>query len=276
MPGPPPQDDFSGGMTAGSIPGHPSSGSPGLKESRSQIRLRLLSRSPVFEGLPPEERERLAAVSVYRRIPHGEALTRHGDQVTFLIVIGRGSLKASMPTAVPGSEFLAGIFAEGDVIGEIGIFENRPRVGNHIAVTDTEVLLIPKAELLALIERRPEIATRLIQAVCAKLRLAIDLGLALHSHDFPSRFYLRLLHLSRTGSRREGDGFRIHHGLSQRELADSIATSRESLNRLMAEWKQAGLIDFGRGFIVIRDPVALAEALPPAVRAHGILGAPAA
>ena len=275
MPGSSPQDNLSAVAVTGKSPGTPSSGSPAPKESRSQARLRILSRSPVFESIPPEEKERLAALSVYRRLRHGEALTRHGDQVTFLIVIGRGCLKVSLPTANPGTEFLAGIFGEGDVIGEIGIFENLPRVGNHIATADTEVLLVPKADLLALLDRQPEVATRLIRAVCTKLRLSIDLGLALHSHDFPSRFYLRLLDLSRTVSRRDSDGFRIQHGLSQKELADSIATSRESLNRLMTEWKHAGLLDYGRGFVVIRDAVALAEALPPAVRASGILGVPA-
>lgn len=276
MPGSPSQDDGSPGLTAGKVPGRSSSGSAVPKVSRAQARLRILSRSPVFEAIPPAEKERLAALSAYRLVPRGEALTQHGDEVTFLIVVGRGSLKVSLPTAAPGTEFLAGIFTEGDVIGEIGIFENMPRVGNHVATADTEVLLIPKADLLALLGRQPAVATRLIRAVCTKLRLAIDLGLALHSHDFPSRFYLRLLHLSRADSRQESDGFRIQHGLSQKELADSIATSRESLNRLMAEWKHAGFIDYGRGFVVIRDAVALAEELPPEVRASGILGAPAA
>lgn len=276
MPGSPVQNKRPLATTTGKVPGKSSSDSAVPKESRAQIRMRILSRSPVFQAIPPAEKERIAALSVYRLLPNGEALTRHGDEVTFLIVVGRGSLKVSLPTADPGTDFLAGTFVEGDVIGEIGIFENLPRVGSHIAIANTEVLLVPKAEVLALVSRRPEAAVRLIRAVCTKLRLAIDLGLALHSHDFPSRFYLRLLYLSRSGSRHESGGFRIQHGLSQKELADSIATSRESLNRLLAEWKQAGFIDYGRGFVVIRDAAALAGAMSPEVRANGILGAPAA
>jgi CRP/FNR family cyclic AMP-dependent transcriptional regulator len=241
---------------------------------RVRVGMRILSRSRVFEVLPPEELERVAGRSVFRRLRRGEPLTRHGDRGNSLIVVGKGRLKVVLPSAEPGSEFLVGTFVAGDVIGEIRLFENVPRVGSHVAVIETEVLLVPKTELLALIDRRPVVAIRLLEAVAGKLRLAVELGQALHSLGLPGRFYGRLRDLSRSGSCREGDGLRINHGLSQRELADSIAASREALNRLMSAWKQSGFIDFGRGFVVIHDPEALAQALPSVVRPGEILGAP--
>ena len=171
-----------------------------------RIGMRILSRSPVFEALPPEELERVAGRSVFRRLRRGEALTRHGERVQWLIVIGEGRLKATMPSPGTGTEFLLGTFIAGDVIGEIGLFENVPRVGTHAAVIETDVLLVPKLELLALIDRRPVVATRLLEAVARKLRLAMELGLALHSLGLPGRFYGRLLDLARTCSRRDGGG----------------------------------------------------------------------
>lgn len=240
--------------------------SPHAPRARVRVATRLLSDSRVFDVLPKEEIERVAARSLYRRLRRGQALTKHGDSVESLIVIGKGCLKAVLPSPEPKSEFLLGTFVRGDVIREIGLFENVPRVGSHLAVIETEVLLVPKTVFFELIEHRPAVARRLLEAVAKKLRLAMELGLALHSLGFPGRFHARLLDLARHGSRPTGDGLRIDHGLSQRELADSIASSREALNRLMTDWKHSGLIDYGRGFVVIRDLKALAAVLPPSFR----------
>lgn len=226
---------------------------------------RILSASPVFAGLDAGELEAVAARSTIRRFSRGEALTTHGGSVDWLIVIGKGRIKAVVPGTATTPELLLGVFLPGDVIGEIGIFENVPRVGSHIAVVESEVLLVPKDELLALLDRRPLVSRRLLEAVCTKLRLAVDLGLGLRSLDLPSRFYRRLLYLAKGDSLRDENGLRIQHGLSQQELADSIAASRETLNRLMGEWKDAGLITYGRGYLVIRDPDAMARLLPDAV-----------
>ena len=192
---------------------------------------------------------------------------------TSLIVVGRGRIKGTLPSPHADGEFIVSMFWPGDVFGEIPLFDNQSRAATATVVTEAEVLFVPRNELLALLERRPAVAIRLIEALCDKLRTSLEFSLALRFLDVPSRFYRRLIYLGRYDSRRDGNGVRIQHGLSQRELADSIGASREALNKLFGEWKRAGLLEYGRGFVVVPDPAALAMRMPPTVRQGSLVEA---
>lgn len=243
-----------------------------MAESVPSAILGILARSPVFQVAPAAELERLASRCVFQRYRRGSEIVRRGAAGDALIVIGRGRIKGILPSPAADGEFLMGLFWPGDVIGEVAVFENPVRAGGAVAITETEVAFVPRAELLPLLERRPAVALRLVETLCYKLRIALDMSLSLRFLDLPSRFYQRLAYLARFESRPEGTGLRILHGLSQQELADSIGASREALNKLIAEWKRAGLLECGRGYIVVTDPGALALRLPASVRQESILG----
>jgi CRP-like cAMP-binding protein len=237
-----------------------------MGEAASNLSLGILSRSRVFQGIPSGDLERLAPRCTLERYRRGAVIVRLGEPTNSLIVVGRGRVKGSLPSPNGDAEFIVSLFWPGDVFGEVAVFDNQARAGCAIAVTECEILFVPRAELFAMMERRPTIAIRLAESLCDKLRTALDLSLSLRFLDVPARFYRRLLYLGRFDSRREGSGIRIHHGLSQRELADSIGASREALNKLFGEWKRAGLLEYGRGYVVVTDPAALSMRVPPAIR----------
>lgn len=45
--------------------------------------------------------------------------------------------------------------------------------------------------------------------------------------------------------------------ISQQEMADQMATTRESINRLFSKWEQAGVVALWRGSVAIQDREAL-------------------
>jgi len=244
-----------------------------MAETPISVSLGILARSRVFQGIPSSDLERLAPRCAYERYRRGATIVRLGEVGDSLLVVGRGRVKGVLPSPHADGEFIVNILWPGDVFGEIPLFDNQSRAATGVAVTEAEILFIPKNEMLALLERRPAVAIRLIEALCDKLRTSLEFSLALRFFDVPSRFYRRLIYLGRYDSRREGNGVRIQHGLSQRELADSIGASREALNKLFGEWKRAGLLEYGRGFVVVPDPAALAMRMPPTVRQGSLVEA---
>lgn len=189
-----------------------------------------------------------------------------GDDVASLFVVASGRVKGSIPAPDSDVQFTVGIFWPGDVFGELGVFGDGPLAGNCVALTEVEIVAVSKRELNNVLVRRPLLAIRFIENLCDKLRTALRFTLALSYLDVRSRLYLRLHYLGRFDAIRDDNGVRIQHGLSQRELADSIGASREALNKLLGEWKRAGLIDYGRGSLVVRDATGLAMRMPPRVR----------
>ena len=73
------------------------------------------------------------------------------------------------------------------------------------------------------------------------------------------RIWSRLTHLSNQYGQTHSEKKSIHiaHGLSQKDLADSVGLTRVMVNRQLRIWREEGLIEDGRGFSVILDPEAL-------------------
>ena len=230
--------------------------------------LGILSRSRVFQAAPCADLEGLALRCVVERYRRGEQIVQRGVPGDALVVVGRGRAKATLPAPGADAELVVSLLWPGDLFGEAELFDRQVRTATAIAVTEVEVAFVPRIEFLALLERRPAVAVRLAEALCDKLRIAREMTISLRFLDIPSRLYRQLLYLGQYDSRPEAGGVHIQHGLSQQELADSIGASREALNKIISDWKRAGVLEWGRGFVVLPDPGALQRRLPHALRSH--------
>lgn len=235
--------------------------------------LRVLSKSHVFRDIPSVDLERLTPSCTLHRHPRGSEIVGYAQTPHTLFVVGHGRAKANLP--VPGSErdFSVAMYWPGDVFGDVAMFEGLT-ASSAVAVMETEIVTVPEGDFRGLLEQRPALAVRFIETLCHKLRTALEFTLALSYLDVPSRLYKRLHYFSQYDSIEDDGGIRIRHGLSQQELADSIGACREALNKILGEWKRAGLVDYGRGYMVILDPAGLAMRLPATVR-DGVVFHPA-
>lgn len=233
--------------------------------------MEILLRCPLFQTTPSLDLERLAARSRYQQYRRGAEIVAFGQDGSFMAVIGRGRVKALLSAPDGGLDLIVGLLWPGDTFGEMSVFDHQPRPGAVFAVTETDLVLVPRLELLALLERRPAVALRVMEGLCAKLRTAMQFGVSIRFFDIPSRLFQRLQYLCAKDGRKQSDGsVRIQHALSQEDLASSIGASREALNKLLSEWKKAGEIETGRGYVVVRDFEALRRLLPVATRPHAL------
>ena len=238
----------------------------------SEQSLAILRRSWVFQAAPVSDLERLAPRCNVERCRRGSRIARRGAAGESVFVLGKGRVKGTLPSPGGDGEFIVSMFWPGDIFGEVVLVDQAPFLGSAFAISDAEVLTVPRTELLSLAERRPAVSLRLMGSLCDKLRTALDLSLSLRFLDIPARFYQRLHYLARFDSRGEGKGIRILHGLSQHELAESIGASREALNKVIAEWKRDGLVEWGRGYVIVLDPARLAERMPASMRRDIVFG----
>lgn len=244
-----------------------------MLDSGPTTALEILRMCPALQVAPAADLERLAAHCTVHRYRRGATVLQRGAVWDSLMVLGRGRLKITALSPDAKGDLIVGLLRPGDVFGELSVFHRLPMVAMLQAVGESEAVFIPRADLLALMERRPAVAVGLLETLCDKLRLAVDMIVSLRFLDMPSRLFRRLQLLSRLDSRREGPAIRIQHGLSQQELADSIGASREALNKLLSEWRREGLVDYGRGYVVIVDGNNLLRRLPAQVRQQEALGA---
>src|SRR5436305_6162807 len=100
-----------------------------------------LKEIPIFSNLSDEEAHRLAAFATETSIAEGQILMKQGDYSVELIAIEEGSADV-----VRDGEKIATL-KTGDLIGEMGLFERRPRNADVIATSPMRVLKLTHWEI---------------------------------------------------------------------------------------------------------------------------------
>jgi cAMP-dependent protein kinase regulator len=100
-----------------------------------------LKALPIFSELSAEEAKRLAAFATETSIAEGQILMKQGDYSTELIAIEEGTADV-----IRDGNRVASLNA-GDLIGEMGLLERRPRNADVIATSPMRVVKLTHWEI---------------------------------------------------------------------------------------------------------------------------------
>jgi CRP/FNR family cyclic AMP-dependent transcriptional regulator len=213
----------------------------------------ILRDHPIFGGLGPELLDRLSSRAVRQTVKRGTSIFTRGDPGISLLAVCSGTVKISAPS--PGGRgALFNLITEGAIFGEIALFDGLPRTADATAITDCELMVIERRDFVPLVRERPEIALKLMEVLCGRLRHTTEQLEDVMFLDLPRRLAKALLQLAKS-SRPAPHGRRI--ALTQVHLSEMIGISRESTNKQLRMWQQAHWIQLERGGIVIVAPDAL-------------------
>lgn len=212
----------------------------------------MLAHSVVFGALEADERQQLAARGHRRRIASETSICRAGDPGDSMMIVLKGSVRVSLTTPA-GRDIILGDLSEGDIFGEIALLDGRPRSADITALTNCELMVFDRGEILPLLTGNAAFSIRLIQLLCARLRLADERMTDIGFLGLRSR--LAKLLVQRTGPQSGGRPPRL--SLSQGEIADMIGGARENVNRQLREWHARGIVDMKAGWILVVDRAAL-------------------
>ena len=100
-----------------------------------------LTAIPIFSQLSPEEARRLATFATETSVAESQILMKQGDYSTELIAIEEGTADV-----IRDGDKIASL-KEGDLIGEMGLIERRPRNADVIATSPMRVLKLTHWEI---------------------------------------------------------------------------------------------------------------------------------
>lgn len=219
----------------------------------------------VFESLPKEtvlgllsraDLSEFLGFAVIKRLARGETLIEAGDPGDSMMIVLQGTLKVCVNTS-KGRQVVLDYLGPGGVIGEIALFDGKPRTASVIAMEAAEVIVLQRRFVVPFLEKKPAAALRIIEMLCDKLRRTNALvrdGAAAAMGPKLARGILRLL--GEHGVRRDG-AVSISFRISQTELGNYVNLSRENVNRQLHEWEEAGLVKVARGQVSIIDEAGL-------------------
>ena len=201
----------------------------------------------LFGKLTPQHIDRLSACIVTKTVKRGTNIYAKGDPGTSLCAIGAGTVRISVPS-VEGKDAVLDVLGKGSILGEIALLDGHPRTADAIAVTDCELFVIERRDFLPLMREEPEIALKIIEILCSKLRRTTQQAEEVMFLDLPSRLAKALLRLvdGETAGMQERKVT-----ITQKDLGNLIGMSRESTNKQLRIWEDKKWVRLERNAVVI-------------------------
>lgn len=219
---------------------------------------RLLQAGGLFRGLDDDTRRQLVSRAHRRRYAAGEIIFRIGSPGQSMIAVLAGTVRVSVPST-QGKEIVLAELGIGEVCGEMALLDGKERTADATALTNCDLLVLERREMLAFLEQHPRVALKLLAVLCERLRRTDEQIAEIAFLELPVRLAKALLRAARNSPRPAGSRQEVKLGLSQRELASLIGGTRESVNRCLRAWHRRGVVLLKEGWIIIAQPEALEE-----------------
>jgi CRP-like cAMP-binding protein len=205
--------------------------------------------------MPADALQMLALGMKQRQACPTEAIFLRADEASALFAILVGQVQIVIGST-DGREHVLRILGPGEMFGEIGVLDGRPRSADAIAITRCRLLLLERRNLLELVMSQPAVAIGLIGILCERLRDTTTRVEGLIFHTLSERLASALLSLGK------GKAFALVN-VTQTELGHMTGVTRESVNKKLREWQAAGLVALQAGRVRIMDSDRLKRLLPP-------------
>jgi len=198
-------------------------------------------------------------VAIRRKVVRGETLFRAGDRADSLFAVWTGFFKTVI-TSNQGRDQVTGFQTSGELIGLGGIDAGRHEV-DAIALEDSQVCVIPFAELEALEREVPSLQTQFHKMMSREIAndhsVMLLLG-SMHAEERVAAFLLNLVH------RLQARGFSASSVLlrmSREEIGNFLGLKLETVSRTFSKFQASGLLFVRQRQIQITDPVGLQQLL---------------
>jgi CRP-like cAMP-binding protein len=221
-----------------------------ISQESAQQRRELLAKGSLFSKLSDRELDDLVQVSRLMKLSAREELCHKGDPGSQVYLISKGRLKA-MTTSAEGDDVVFNIMAPGEVCGELALLSGGRRTATITAIDESELIVLDRREFLPFLRSHPEAAIKLLEVLAERQLRLSELVEDTTFLNLPARLAKKLVSLSRAYGSETSEGVRIDLKLSQGELGDLVATTRESINKQIKSWSEEGLVSMKNRVVTI-------------------------
>lgn len=211
-----------------------------------------LKRVPLFSKIADKELEKIAEISNLKKYRKDEDIFSEGEVGDALYILFSGVVKV-FRTSSDGRIKTLALLQKGDFLGEMAILEKEIRSANVRAVEDAELLVINKRDFAASLTSNPQIAFRIMETLCTRLRDADQQIESLTFQNVSGRLVIALLDLAEKHGVQTEKGVKINMELTHQELSEMVGTAREVVSRILNDFRKTDCIEIEKHYITITD-----------------------
>ncbi len=193
-----------------------------------------------------KELEELSNDRTTKQIRPKESLFEEGNLPRYLYFVKAGKIK-TVKTNEYGKELIVQLFHTGDFFGYAPLISGEKYSFGAIAMEASEVSLIPKEDFLKLLFANRDVSSRLIKILANNITEKEEQLLNLAYSSVRKRVANALVALHQDQPKNKGIG------ILRDDLARIVGTAKESVIRMLTEFKEDGLLEIKGGVIIIKE-----------------------
>jgi CRP/FNR family cyclic AMP-dependent transcriptional regulator len=192
----------------------------------------LLARSELFSAFDGPVVAEIARSARPLELQRNEVAFREGDDADALYVVRSGRMAIAKRSA-DGRESVVALMEEGDLFGEMSLFDGEGRSAEARALEPSELVGVPYDAIRGVLEREPALLWHVVRLFAQRLRVTDEALADTVFLDVTGRTAKRLLEIA-------GDHDEFILPVTQEELAGMVGASRERVNKAIAAFVRLG------------------------------------
>jgi len=219
---------------------------PGLDRS-------LIAGLPAFEGLGPEDLDRIMSGARSARYAKNTAIFEEGAEATSFFFLLDGHIRV-VRTTPDGQQVIARYIDAGELFGIAAAIGRDTYPATAVAAVDCVVLVWPTGLWADLAARFPVFGGNAQKTVGKRLMETQSRVMEMATQQVEQRVAHALLRLVRQSGRKAEDGIEIDFPISRQDIAEMTGTTLHTVSRLLSGWEAEGLVRGGRQKVTVTDP----------------------
>lgn len=220
-----------------------------------------LREDRLFCNLPDDTLKELQVIKATSVYPKGALLCLEGQPArgVFILCTGRAKL---CTTSSEGKTIILRIVEPGEVLGLTSVVANTPYEATIETLEPTQANFITKTDFLRFLEEHADVSMKVVQQLTHNCKCAYNeirsLGLSSSVPEKIAKLLLQWSEHALTGNSKKGETA-IRVTLTQEEIAQLAGTSRETVSRVLSDFKRQGWLRTKGATWTILDKPALTK-----------------
>ena len=202
----------------------------------------ILKTIPFLSTVSDKEISGLSRIIVRKNFSKNEIILAEEDTMKYMYIIFSGKVKV-VKISEDGREKILTYHKKSDFFGEMALVDGKTSPATIIAIEDTSIGLIHKADFEKYLLTNEQILRKLLDMLCGRLRESWMMVKVLSFADAEQRVRATLKLMSIQYGIKDLSGTIINLKLTHRDIASYSSVSRETATRILDKFLKQGEIE---------------------------------
>jgi len=222
---------------------------------------RVLAKFSLFRDLDDNELDKIVDISISREWKKNSHIFMQGDPLENVYFINEGKVKVYKSDA-NGREQIVAILKKGEMFPHVGFFRKGGYPGYSEVLEQASLVVVPISQFEKVLVDNPHLSIKVFKVLGEKivdLQERLEAQILNNTYEQIIKLLIRLGELH--GEKQEDGTVLLKADFTNKDLANMIGTTRETVSRTLTKMKKDELITTDSNGNIILDPDVLMDEL---------------